>query len=249
MIYECAFLADEMFEAEVKGDKAKVAEIDDRLGFLTPILKGYLTEMGLEAANYGIQVWGGHGYVKDNGQEQIVRDVRIASVWEGTTQIQGLDLLGRKILLGKLKPINNHCKVMYSKIWDVLTNSSGETRSRAWGLLKATAELQWNTFKIAKKAMKDKESIGVASVDYLKYCGNITLATHYLIMEHAANKVLASGKLSEEKSFYEAKVHMSKFVYDEILARNLTLEKTMFTPTESVMGLPVNDFSFDYTRQ
>ena len=67
----------------------------------------------------GIQLWGGHGYIKDNLQEQVVRDARIASVWEGTTQIQGLDLLGRKILLNKLEPINSHCKGLYSKLFNV----------------------------------------------------------------------------------------------------------------------------------
>ena len=83
--------------------------IDERLAFLTPILKGFLTEVGKEAADLGIQAYGGHGYIKDNKAEQVFRDVRIAALWEGTTQIQALDLLGRKIMLQKLKPIAEHC--------------------------------------------------------------------------------------------------------------------------------------------
>lgn len=71
--------------------------IDYELGFRTPILKGFLTEMGVEAASVGMQLYGGHGYIKSNKQEQIFRDVRISSIWEGTTGIQALDLLGRKI--------------------------------------------------------------------------------------------------------------------------------------------------------
>jgi len=117
------------------------------LGFLTPILKGFLTEKGLEAASAGIQLWGGHGYIKDNKQEQVLRDARIASVWEGTTQIQGLDLLGRKILLNKLKPINQHCGELYSKLFNVVTSSSGATRLRALGLLKETAVWHFNTYR------------------------------------------------------------------------------------------------------
>merc|ERR1719424_1780253 len=104
MIYECLKLADVMGEHERKGEDKAAAAIDERLGFLTPILKGFLTEAGKEAADLGIQVYGGHGYIKDNHAELNYRDVRIAPVWEGTTQIQGLDLLGRKVLRQKLAP-------------------------------------------------------------------------------------------------------------------------------------------------
>jgi alkylation response protein AidB-like acyl-CoA dehydrogenase len=102
MIYECAKLADLMIDEQEKAKKAaadgdaagakKHADqahvLDERLGFLTPILKGFLTEAGKEAADLGIQIYGGHGYIKDNHAELNYRDVRIAPVWEGTTQIQ-----------------------------------------------------------------------------------------------------------------------------------------------------------------
>lgn len=68
--------------------QATAKKLDDKLGFLTPILKGFLSESGVEASNMGIQVYGGHGYIKSNKQEQIARDVRISALWEGTTQIQ-----------------------------------------------------------------------------------------------------------------------------------------------------------------
>jgi hypothetical protein len=72
---------------------------DERLGFYTPILKGFLTELGFECTNLGVQVFGGHGYIGEHGMEQIVRDTRIATLYEGTTGIQALDLLGRKVLV------------------------------------------------------------------------------------------------------------------------------------------------------
>merc|ERR1712093_504141 len=114
MVFECAILNDRKYEADAAGDEEEAAKIEDKLGFLTPILKGFLTEMGVEAANLGIQVYGGHGYIKSNKQEQVLRDVRISAVWEGTTGIQALDLLGRKIMLQKLKPINEHCSELRS---------------------------------------------------------------------------------------------------------------------------------------
>ena len=99
MIYFAAQLADHMTNGIIENDQAKYEEWDDKLGFFTPILKGFLTEMGLESANLGIQVFGGHGYIKEHGMEQIARDARISTLYEGTTGIQALDLLGRKVLL------------------------------------------------------------------------------------------------------------------------------------------------------
>ena len=77
-----------MHDHELAGNDKAAKKLDDRLGFLTPILKGFLSESGVEASNMGIQVFGGHGYIKSNKQEQIARDVRISALWEGTTQIQ-----------------------------------------------------------------------------------------------------------------------------------------------------------------
>ncbi|KAL3909217.1 MAG: hypothetical protein SGPRY_009507, partial [Prymnesium sp.] len=88
MLYECVKMADRMNVKQQTGDAEGAKAIDERLAFLTPILKGFLTEAGKEAADLGIQVYGGHGYIKDNKAEQVYRDVRIAALWEGTTQIQ-----------------------------------------------------------------------------------------------------------------------------------------------------------------
>ena len=249
MVYECSQIADEMVEAEMSGNTKKAEALDDRLGFLTPILKGFLTEKGLEAANCGVQVWGGHGFIKENFQEQIVRDVRIASLWEGTTQIQGLDLLGRKILLQKLKPIFQHTRETTSKLWGVIMSSDGATRSRALGLLMKVAKWHINTMKIARIAMKDREAVGVASVDYLMYSGYISLACHWLYMEVAAKKALSNpSTMREEKAFYEAKVHLSEYVYEELLPRTLTHEKVMLLNSKTLLQLPVDSFSFDYAK-
>merc|ERR1719473_1746662 len=127
MIYECAMLQDKMTEAELAGDEQGVKRVDDRMGFLTPILKGFLTEIAVDAANMGIQVYGGHGYIKSNKQEQVMRDVRIAAIWEGTTGIQALDLLGRKIMLGKMKPLNEHVSGVRSYALKVLQENMGNS--------------------------------------------------------------------------------------------------------------------------
>jgi hypothetical protein len=258
MIYECAFLADAMKNAVLKGDTVRAAELDGRLGFLTPILKGFLTEKGSEAANCGLQVWGGHGFIKENFQEQIVRDIRIACLWEGTTQIQGLDLLGRKILPQKLKPFLDHYADVIPVLEKINAKSQHDSTSKRAGQL-ITVVNSWKslTLKVVQELQKRIKSgdprandvIGVASVDYLMYSGYIHLAYHWLLLEDAANNALADSSLmTEERAFYEAKSHMAEYVFQELLPRTRTFESTMFSDVGSIMDIPVESLSFDYAR-
>jgi len=94
-IHYCSMLVD----ITKKGSAEEKAEADELMSLLTPIAKAFLTETGFEAANQGLQVFGGHGYIAEWGMEQNVRDCRIATIYEGTTGIQALDLLGRKVLM------------------------------------------------------------------------------------------------------------------------------------------------------
>eukprot|EP00040_Diaphanoeca_grandis_P033301 m.203731 g.203731 ORF g.203731 m.203731 type:complete len:654 (-) comp32862_c0_seq1:350-2311(-) len=248
MIYECSMLQDQMTEAEMVGDAKKRRQIDDRMGFLTPILKGFLTEAGVEAANLGIQVYGGHGYIKSNKQEQILRDVRIAPVWEGTTGIQALDLLARKVLLQKLTPLHTHIGDLYGFSANLLKQGGGTNlRKHAFSLLMHTAEWQYNTYKVAAKGMLgSKDAIGIASVDYLMYAGYVNMAHHWLRMEVAAERALADPNRKHPKEFYVAKIQTSQFYFDNILPRTRSLQNTMFTSVDSIMGMHKDNFSFDH---
>jgi len=248
MLYECVKHADHMQACERKGDAKGANDIDERLGFLTPILKGFLTEVGKEAADMGIQVYGGHGYIKDNKAEQVYRDVRIASLWEGTTQIQALDLLGRKIMLQKLKPINEHCSGVYAQCRPLLFSSDAGLRSRAWSLLSHTAEWHYLTYRIAAKAASNKEWISSTSVDYLMFSGYVTLASHWLKMEEAAVDALKGGKEGEDKDFYKAKIHTSAFVFERMLTRTRSHKAGILASVSSLMDMDAQNFSFDHSR-
>ena len=192
--------------------------------------------------------YGGHGYIKDNKAEQIFRDVRIAALWEGTTQIQALDLLGRKIMLQKLKPIREHCAELRALCRPHLLSSNTALRGHAWRLLSHTFEWQLVTYRIAARASSEKEWISSTSVDYLMYGGYVTLAAHWLKMEAASVAKLAAGDGEEERAFYEAKIHTSAFVFDRLLVRCASHKLAMLSPLESVMALPNADFSFDHSR-
>lgn len=248
MIHECALLNDQHAEAVAANDEARAKQLDDRLGFLTPILKGFLTEVGLEAANMGVQVYGGHGYIKSNEQEQIVRDVRIGSIWEGTTQIQALDLLARKIMLQKLKPLQYHCSQIYSFAWSCLSNpgtSKGSVRSHALELMRLTADLQISTLRIGNMARTNRDAVGVASEPYLMYAGYLSLAYHWLKMEQTAGKKLEADPNGPNADFYKSKISTAKFYYQAILPRTAALKAQMFTPVETVMEMTPNQFAFN----
>src|SRR5690606_23729275 len=111
LIYFAAQQADLVKQAESEEVRK---EADEMLSFLTPIAKAFLTETGYEAANLGVQVYGGHGFISEWGMEQIVRDTRIALLYEGTTGIQALDLLGRKILMTQGESLKRFTKLVHT---------------------------------------------------------------------------------------------------------------------------------------
>lgn len=166
MLYECALLADD--------EEANRVQLD----LLTPILKGFLSERGIEATQLGIQVFGGHGYIFENGMEQLARDTRIASIYEGTTGIQALDLLARKILLQKLEPLDFYCKNVRRELYRYPLDEYTTT------LFKLVAQWQLFTYnfgrRLNKSTPRDYESIGKIAVDYLLYSGYIVMGVHLL---------------------------------------------------------------------
>ncbi|NRA62014.1 MAG: acyl-CoA dehydrogenase family protein, partial [Psychrobium sp.] len=115
-------------------------QAEDLLSFLTPIMKAFMTETGFEAANHGVQVFGGHGYIAEWGMEQIVRDSRISMLYEGTTGIQALDLLGRKVLMSQGELLRNFTKIMHKFIKSHADNEAMQeftapltTLNQQWG--------------------------------------------------------------------------------------------------------------------
>eukprot|EP01012_Entosiphon_sulcatum_P068981 TRINITY_DN994_c0_g1_i1.p1 TRINITY_DN994_c0_g1~~TRINITY_DN994_c0_g1_i1.p1 ORF type:complete len:623 (-),score=110.49 TRINITY_DN994_c0_g1_i1:11-1852(-) len=228
MVFDCALIADKYYKYSVEGDKKKAKDADEELAVMTPILKGFLTELGLEAANAGIQIWGGHGYIKDNGMEQIVRDARISTVWEGTTGIQSLDLLGRKILAGKGKPFILLTKPMFSLAFKSLTNP--QLAGKAAYLLRLLGQWTYLTAAITLTAARDREFVGAAAVDYLMFSGYVTMGYYWLRMYAAALDGIAANP--QDKEFYESKMHTADFYFARMLPRTKALAKTMMAPVK-----------------
>ena len=239
MIYGAAQLADKMFAAAWANDDAAYHRHDGELGFFTPILKGFLTEMGLEAANLGMQVYGGHGYIREHGMEQIARDARIATLYEGTTGIQALDLLGRKVLL----QTRGQCvRDFTAQMWVLARPGllAGGLRGRMARAL-ARRAVQWNTLtlRLMLKAKADPEQVGASSVDYLMYCGYVMMAYHWALMAQRAEQALHSGQGPESAAFYQAKLQTAQFYFERLLPRADAHHRMALAPASTLLQMPV----------
>ncbi len=244
MIYDALKIGDHMFNASAAGDAEGYKAYDSKLGFYTPILKGFLTEMGLEAANLGVQVFGGHGYIKEHGMEQIVRDARISTLYEGTTGIQALDLLGRKVLMGsKGKCVRDFTLEMVRFARPYLLK---RTPLGAMARNLAARAAEWNllTTAIMFRASKDREVVGAASVDYLMYSGFVMMGYYWAVQAAKAEELLASGAGKESEDFYHSKIQTAEFYFERLMPRANAHRTGALAPSKSVMQLNNEHFAF-----
>ena len=243
MIYYTAKIVDDISMAKTEAERQAA---DDRLGFITPILKAFLTELGSESANHGLQIFGGHGYIKEWGMEQIVRDARISTLYEGTTGIQALDLLGRKILLTRGKSLNDFSKEVLSFCKNKSLISSNPHKRQMnrfiWPLSKSIASWQQYSVRLGLKAKSDRDIVGSASVDFLMYSGYIVMAYFWAQMAQSAYEKLAGDV--ENRDFYRAKIKTAEFYFERMLPRTKSLAKTMMADPKSLMQLDQELMSF-----
>ena len=234
------FLAQHADIIESSSDEAQKKLSDALLAFLTPIAKAFLTESGNESAKHGVQIFGGHGFIVEHGMEQIVRDARISTLYEGTTEIQSLDLLARKVLKSEGKLLKNMTDLIDQFVEENQSNSSLKTYLDQLSKLKN----EWLeiTKHIAVKAQHNPEEIGAASVDYLYYSSYIVFAYLWARMAKVAQQKLDQG--TTEQKFYAAKLKTAQFFYDKLLNRTQQHAASIKTGAESVMALDAEDFAF-----
>jgi hypothetical protein len=241
MIYYAGKYADQFIDGQTEAERR---EADDKMGFLTPILKAFLTERGFDSANLGIQIFGGHGYIKEWGLEQNLRDVRISTLYEGTTGIQALDLLGRKVMLDRGKLISGFVKEVLSfcKEHSVISSNAQKKRMHKfiWPLSKEAANLQQYTIRLMLKAKKNRDVVGAASVDFLMYCGYLLMAYMWARMAQAANEKLTEG--TSNKEFYKSKVKTAEFFFERIFPQAQVHAKLMMKSPSSLMKMKDQHF-------
>ena len=219
-------------------DEEACKAADQMLGFLTPIIKAFITETGFEAANLGVQCYGGHGFISEWGMEQNVRDCRIALLYEGTTGIQALDLLGRKVLMTQGESLKAFTKVVHQFCKENAENEDLKefiepltALNKEWGDL---------TMKVGMAAMKNRDEVGAAAVDFLMYSGYACLAYFWADMVRVAKQKLAEG--TTEEGFYQAKVQTAQFYFQRILPRTRTHKACIESGADNLMTMEEANF-------
>ena len=210
MAYHTSSLVDIAHTAQ---DPELRQQAGDLLGFLTPIVKACLTEWGVECTYHALQCFGGHGYIVEHGMEQLARDARITTLYEGTTGVQALDLLGRKVIQLQAAGLR-----VFGGMVDAFLKEHGENSGMAEfiGPLRETLTLwQKTTLEIGQRAAADPEEVGAAAYDYLFLSGYAVLAYWW------ARSVAAAEASDRPQAFKDAKRETARFYFARILPRNV----------------------------
>ena len=211
---------------------------DDLVSLITPVIKGYLTDKGFEAAVLAQQVFGGHGYIREHGMEQFVRDARIAQIYEGTNGIQAMDLVGRKLA----KDGGRAVRAMFETIGEDIAaaKSAGDPAGIAAALEPAVGELQRATMWLAQNGMTDPDNAGAGAYPYMELMGLVTLGWMWLKMVQVSGPLAANG--SGDRDFHEAKLVTARFYAERELPLAPALRRQVEAGAEAVMKLPEGAF-------
>ena len=225
------WIATEVDVAEKHPDETVRREADDLVALLTPIIKAYFTDMGFEATNLGLQVFGGHGYIREHGMEQLVRDARIAQLYEGTNGIQALDLVGRKLPLHMGRMLRRFFHPVLAFIED--NQAEAELAEFVLPLAKAFGRLQQATAWVAQQSLRDPDEAGAAATDYLRLFALTALA--YLWARTA--KVVLDKPEGERQAFHQAKLATARFYMTRVLPQTSSLFATINAGAKPIMAV------------
>jgi alkylation response protein AidB-like acyl-CoA dehydrogenase len=212
---------------------------DDLIGLMTPVIKGYGTDKGYDIANNMQQVYGGHGYVREWGMEQFVRDSRIAMIYEGTNGVQAMDLCGRKLAANGGRAVQSFFAMIDEEI---ASAKQDETLAPMAGKLeKALGEQKAATMWFMQNAMANPNHLGAGAHHYMHIMGIVTLGFFWLKMARIASARLAEG--TEEAGFYEAKLTAGNYYAERYLPDAGALRRKLEAGSENMMALPEEAFA------
>lgn len=226
MSYELAEKVDRLHDGGEVAQQAQAA-----LAFLTPIAKGFITEAAMEATSHGVQILGGHGFIAEYGMEQLYRDVRITAIYEGTTAIQGIDLISRKILADEQKQLNLFIEKVLQACSEAKISNNATLVLAADKLDHAVAQWQLLNESCLDKFAQDPAEVNAAASDYLMYCGYIVSA-YYLLRAAAKADAYQGSDYSAE--FLQQKQAQLSFYVSRILPRTQSLAAAINAGNESI---------------
>ena len=185
------------------------------VALMTPIIKAFLSDLGFEATNSALHIWGGHGYIQDNELEQFTRDAKITQIYEGTNGIQALDLVTRKISSNNGRNVEKVFDLIGSFIKQNQSNKAGAEYIKRLQLI--FGDLKDITKYINDRQIQDKDFVAGSASDYLKLFGLVLLAYVW------ARMAIVSNTKSKKEDFYRSKIVSANFYYDKILPQSVAL--------------------------
>ncbi|WP_338468249.1 acyl-CoA dehydrogenase C-terminal domain-containing protein [Novosphingobium sp. ZN18A2] len=212
---------------------------DDLISLMTPVIKGYGTDMGYATATNMQQIYGGHGYIKEWGMEQFVRDARIAMIYEGANGIQAMDLCGRKLAMNGGRAIQAFFKLVDDECAE--TGGNETVAAVAERLARANGELKAATMWFMQNAMADRNSLGAGAYAYMTAMGIVSIGLMWLKVAKVAAAKLESGE--GNTAFYEAKLVTAKHFALRSMPQAGALRREIEAGGETVMALPVEAFA------
>jgi hypothetical protein len=223
----CAML----LEKEINHPEEKVRkDAGEMLAMLTPIVKAFITDNGHISTNACLQVFGGHGFIKEWGMEQFVRDNRINMIYEGTNTIQSLDLLGRKILGN-----NGATLKKFGKLVGKLVEEEGVNEKMSEFITPIAVlgeQMTKFTTEIGFKGFQNPDEVGAAAVDYLRVAGHLVFGYFWARMAQVALREIAAGNTDQ---FYLAKLQTARFYFAKLFPETATLMRTARTGSKVLM--------------
>jgi alkylation response protein AidB-like acyl-CoA dehydrogenase len=227
-----SYVALQLDSAKYSEDATTRKRSEELVALLTPVAKAFLTDLGLECAVHGQQVFGGHGYIREWGQEQLVRDVRITQIYEGTNGIQALDLMGRKVVASG----GAYYKLFSDEIRRFIAGADSALDEFAKPLGAYLDQLDGLTEWVLEQAKGNPNEIGAASVEYLHAFGYVAYGYMWALMARAAK----AGEGDE--AFYSGKLGTARFYFARLLPRVDSLVASVKAGSESLYLLDAEQF-------
>ncbi len=234
-----AWVAERLGSSNAPLDPLARRDADDFVALMTPVCKALFSDLGSECANLGVQVLGGHGYIREHGMEQLVRDGRIAQIYEGTNGIQALDLVGRK-----LGAHNGRClRQFFHPVSDYLEKWQNDPGLGEFAapVAKAFSRLQQATGKIAQSGLNDPDEGAAVATDYLRLFGLVAMGYIWMRMaEMALAKTRTEG--GDGSGFCAAKLATARFFMAKLLPQTSALFATIMAGGKTILEFEDSSF-------
>lgn len=235
----CTWGALQVDLAHVAESEEERQRADDLVSLLTPVIKGFGTDKGYEVATNAQQVFGGHGYIEEQGMSQYVRDARITMIYEGANGVQAMDLVGRKLAQNGGRAI----QAFFAVVDEECARAKGNEvlADFATRLEKANGELKAATMWFMQNGMANPNNIGAGAHHYMHIMGIVALGSMWLMMAEAAQKALAEGR--GNKAFLEAKLVTARYFGERFLPDAGSLRRKIEAGSEAMMALTPEQFA------